>query len=56
MWGLRVLVSDAVQRGNLHVIAPPPERDTFASDEAYETAYKDWWRRMNCWTVTNIAS
>jgi hypothetical protein len=52
--GLQVLVSEAVERGTLHVIAPAPERADFASDEAYERAYREWWRMANCWTVRNI--
>jgi hypothetical protein len=52
--GLRVIVDSAVKCGTLHVIAPPPDRAAFATQEAYDKAYADWYRRMNCWTVTNI--
>lgn len=54
VYGLEVLVSEAVPRGTLHVISPPPAREDFASDAKWEAAYDEWWRGTTCWTVTNI--
>jgi hypothetical protein len=52
--GLRVIVSEAVAGRTLHAIDPPPERDAYPDNASYRRAYDEWWRHMNCWTVTNI--
>lgn len=50
--GLRVLVTDAAERGTIHVIQPPPNPSSFPGQLAYERAYEEWWRKVHCWTAT----
>lgn len=54
--GLRVLVDSAVERGTIHTMRMPPEREAFATDEDYSVAYQEWWDTMHLWsaTITNI--
>jgi hypothetical protein len=51
--GLSVIVDEAVRAGTLHVIAPPPERADFVSDEAFDRAVARW-QRTQLWIVTNV--
>ena len=51
MNGLRVIVDEAVERGTLHVLAPEPRRADYTTDGDYRRAYREWWRKMNCWTT-----
>ena len=53
--GLQVIVSDIIERGTLHAIAPPPMRGDFPTRAKYETAVARWQRTQFWVSVVNIA-
>lgn len=55
LWGLEVIVSEAVEKGTMHGIkSPPPERREGEPDEAFQARYDEWWRTACLWTVRGI--